>query len=203
MAGNMWTNNTQYSRCVRLEAVLCRMTSKYRESDKRADGSLSFWIALAILWCHSLIILRSAASSRTHLLSLCVCNLYSPPDWKQVESDNKFLGRGSLGNGVWGGVAKIWDGVPSRDLHGRDSAVIGCFSICVLQRSCVLVFLFYVIIDRRSSVPILKNASTEDAWKCPDVFLISKMYPVQTWENRVVINPRRRCRCRCTEACKL
>ncbi len=30
---------------------------------------------------------------------------------------------------------------------------IGCFSICVLQRYCVLVFSFYVIINRRSSVP--------------------------------------------------
>ncbi len=60
----------------------------------------------------------------------------------------------------------------------------------VLQRSCVLVFSFYVIINRRSSVPILKNASTEDAWKCPDVFLISRMRWVQTWENRAVKSPK-------------
>ncbi len=34
------------------------MTSKYRESDKRADGSWCFRIALAVLWCHTLIILQ-------------------------------------------------------------------------------------------------------------------------------------------------
>ncbi len=56
-----------------------------------------------------------------------------------------------------------------------------------------LVFSFYVIINRQSSVPILKNASTENAWKCPDVFLISRMHQVQTWENPAVRNPRRRC----------
>ncbi len=73
------------------------------------------------------------------------------------------------------------------------SVLVGCFSICVLQRSCILVFSLYVIINRRSSVTILKNASTEDTWKCLDVFLISRMHRVQTWENRAVRNPRRRC----------
>ncbi len=57
----------QDNRCVWLEAALRRMTSKYHESNKRADRSLCFWIALAILWCHTLIILGSAASKRTHL----------------------------------------------------------------------------------------------------------------------------------------
>ncbi len=55
-------------RCVRLVQTDQCMTSKYRESDKRADGSWCFRIALAVLWCHTLIILHSAASSRTHLL---------------------------------------------------------------------------------------------------------------------------------------
>ncbi len=36
-------------RCVRLEAALHRITSKYRESDTRAEGSLSFRIILAVL----------------------------------------------------------------------------------------------------------------------------------------------------------
>ncbi len=76
----------------------------------------------------------------------------------------------------------------------KSSDIMGCFSIHVLQRSWVLVFSFYVIINRRSSVPILKNTSTEeDAWKFLDVFVISRMYLVQTWENRAVINPRRHC----------
>ncbi len=76
----------------------------------------------------------------------------------------------------------------------KSSDIMGCFSIHVLQRSWVLVFSFYVIINRRSSVPILKNASTEeDAWKFLDVFMISRMYPVQTWENRAIVNPRRHC----------
>ncbi len=68
------------------------------------------------------------------------------------------------------------------DIMSLLCSVKGCFSICVLQRSCVLVFSFYVIINRRSSVPFLKNASTEDAWKCLDVFLKSRMRRVQTWE---------------------
>ncbi len=56
------------------------MTSQYRESDKRADGSLCF---------HTLIILRSAASSRTHVLACCdvgastvIYGLLSPPTGK-------------------------------------------------------------------------------------------------------------------------
>ncbi len=56
----------------------------------------------------------------------------------------------------------------------------GWFSIYVIQRACVLVFSFYVIINCWSSVPILKNASTEESWKFPDVFLISRMHWVQT-----------------------
>lgn len=42
-----------------------------------------------------------------------VCNLYSPPDKKPVESDNEFLGRGY---GKWSPelVAKVWHGVPSK-----------------------------------------------------------------------------------------
>ncbi len=53
-----WSGAAQNDQC---------MTSKYRKSDKRADGSLCFRIALVVLWCHTLINLRSAASSRTHL----------------------------------------------------------------------------------------------------------------------------------------
>ncbi len=55
---------------------------------KRADGSLCFWIALAALWCHTLIILCSAATSRTHLLTLtlhkllqCHSRLHFPLHW--------------------------------------------------------------------------------------------------------------------------
>ncbi len=51
-----WSGNAQNDQC---------MKSQYRESHKRADGS--FRIALAVFWCHTLIILRSSASSRTHL----------------------------------------------------------------------------------------------------------------------------------------
>ncbi len=57
------------NRCVRLEAALRRIitvTTTYHESDKIADGSLCFHITLAVL-CHTVIILRSAASSRAHL----------------------------------------------------------------------------------------------------------------------------------------
>ncbi len=48
--------------------VLDLKTSQYRESHKRADGC--FRIALAALWCHTLIILRCAASSPAHLVKI-------------------------------------------------------------------------------------------------------------------------------------
>ncbi len=54
-----WIGTVQNDQC---------MTSKYHKSDKRADGSLCFLIALAALWCNTLIILRSSASSSTHLI---------------------------------------------------------------------------------------------------------------------------------------
>ncbi len=38
-----------------------------------------------------------------------------------------------------------------------------------------LVFSFFVIINRQSSIPILKNASTDAVWTFPDVFLIPRM----------------------------
>ncbi len=50
---------------------------KYRENDKRADGSYAFE-SLSRYFDVVVIILRSTASSRTHLLSLvkyCSCNL--------------------------------------------------------------------------------------------------------------------------------
>ncbi len=68
----------------------------------------------------------------------------------------------------------------------------GCFSICVLMWSCMLVFSLSVIINCQSSIPILKNASIEDTWKCPDVFLKLRMHWMQTWVNQAVRNPRRR-----------
>ncbi len=49
------------------------MISVWLHSTARADGSLCFRIALAILWCHALIILRSTASSRTHLKCVTQC----------------------------------------------------------------------------------------------------------------------------------
>ncbi len=45
-----------------------------------------------------------------------------------------------------------------------------CGLFLKMQQSCVLVFSFYVIMKRR------RNASTVDAWKCPDVFLKSRMH---------------------------
>ncbi len=54
-----WSGTAQNDQC---------MTSQYHESYLRADGSLCFWIALAVLWYHTLIILRSATSRRIHLL---------------------------------------------------------------------------------------------------------------------------------------
>ncbi len=66
-----WSGAAQNDQCI---------TSKYRESNKRADGSLSFRIALAVLWCHTLIILRTAASSQTHLLS--VDHMIEKASWK-------------------------------------------------------------------------------------------------------------------------
>ncbi len=71
---DMSTWHTENKRCLRLEAALHRMTSKYHESDKRADRSLCLRIALALLWCHTLIILRNTASSRTHLKTKAMCS---------------------------------------------------------------------------------------------------------------------------------
>lgn len=45
------------------------MTSKYCESAWRADNSLSFWIALVVLWCHMVISLCNADASWTSLNS--------------------------------------------------------------------------------------------------------------------------------------
>ncbi len=56
-----WSGATQNDQC---------MTTKYRESDKRADGSLCFRIALVVLWCHTLIILRRAAWVKMFFLSV-------------------------------------------------------------------------------------------------------------------------------------
>ncbi len=45
------------------------MISKYRESNWRADNSLCFLIAVAELWCHTPIGLRSADAPQTCLMS--------------------------------------------------------------------------------------------------------------------------------------
>ncbi len=60
-------------RCVRLEAALHRTITVWHQSTARAirvDGSLCFRIALAALWCHTVIVLCRAASSRTHLKAI-------------------------------------------------------------------------------------------------------------------------------------
>lgn len=72
------------------------------------------------------------------------------------------------------------------------------FSICILVWSCtlVLVFSYYVIINHRSSIPVINNASTwstKDAWKNPDVFLMSKMHRMQIWKKLTIRNPRSHC----------
>ncbi len=46
------------------------VTSKSYESDTNAIGSVCSFIALAVLWCHTVIILPCAASSWTHLSSI-------------------------------------------------------------------------------------------------------------------------------------
>ncbi len=52
------------NRCVRMIGVWHHSTARAI----RGGGSSGFRIALAVLWCHTLIILCSAASSRTHLM---------------------------------------------------------------------------------------------------------------------------------------
>lgn len=69
------------------------------------------------------------------------------------------------------------------------------FSICLLVWSCVLVLAlsYYVIINHRSSIPVINNASTwstKDAWKNPDLFLMSKMHRMQIWKKPTIINPK-------------
>ncbi len=48
---------------------LMRRCAEWHQSTTRADGSLCFRITLAVIWCHSLIIQHSAASSQTHLIT--------------------------------------------------------------------------------------------------------------------------------------
>ncbi len=43
---------------------------KVPQSTTKASGSVCSFIALVVLWCHTVIILRSATSSLTHLLSI-------------------------------------------------------------------------------------------------------------------------------------
>lgn len=76
--------------------------------------------------------------------------------------------------------------------------LIGLSSISQYAFLCdlVLVFSYYVIINHRSSIPVINNASTwstKDVWKNPDVFLMSKMHRMQIWKKPTIRNPRRHC----------
>ncbi len=46
------------------------VTLKYSESDTKALGSVCSFIGLAVLWCHTVIILRRDSSSQTRLSSI-------------------------------------------------------------------------------------------------------------------------------------
>ncbi len=65
-----------------------------------------------------------------------------------------------------------------------------------------LVFSFYVIINRQSSITILKNASTDAVWTFPDVFLIPRMHRVTLERIEPLEIPEDTAGSWCTEACK-
>ncbi len=66
---NTWGQGKHDIRCVRLEAALRRMISVWHQSTAASDSKHKDPSALLslswVLWCHTLIILCSAASSRT------------------------------------------------------------------------------------------------------------------------------------------
>ncbi len=65
-----------------------------------------------------------------------------------------------------------------------------------------LVFSFYVIINRQSSITILKNTSTDAVWTFPDVFLIPRMHRVTLERIEPLEIPEDTAGSWCTEACK-
>lgn len=131
---------------LKFDLQACSLNKEMSIDRKETSVIWRFPINMHFLFVDLIEVLWEKHGVRYFILSRrCQCNIYLQKLWTSFQID-VHEGEGWCRHGC---------------MCGGPEAPLGCFSMCVLDLACFLVYLFYVIFHCSRPFPILKNRSTQ------------------------------------------